>query len=286
MVSGHESFAEGRSYPVGMAEAHLAAAPRRGAELGTDGPQPSRGKTEVRLLSELDDLTEAVEVIKGVWGKTGGGLLPVELLRAYAHAGDPVLGAFQVDSGRMIGICVGFLAMPEQGDLHLHSHMTGVTPGIQHRGIGFALKVAQREWCLERGITDVRWTVDPLLAANAWFNIGKLGGTAHSYLPQFYGDMDDDLNRGEQTDRLEMSWAVGSPRVAAILGGQSLNGDSAKAERTVGIPADYYGLRKTDPEEAARQRASVRSQLMEAFDDGLEISGYTRETGYQLTRRV
>lgn len=268
-----------------MAEAHLAAAPREVAELGDDGVQPSSGKTEVRLLSELDDLNEAVEVIKGVWGATGGGLLPVELLRAYAHAGDPVLGAFQVDTGRMIGICVGFLAMPEQGDLHLHSHMTGVTPGIQHRGIGFALKCAQRDWCLERGISDVRWTVDPLLAANAWFNVSKLGGTAHSYLPRFYGEMDDDLNRGEQTDRLEMSWQVDSPRVAATLAGQSPNGDSPKVERTVPIPVDYYSLRKSDPEEASRQRAAVRSQLMEAFDAGLEISGYNRESGYQLTAR-
>lgn len=268
-----------------MAEAHLAAAPLAGEKSDTDGPLPSHGKTEVRVLRELGDLNEAVEVIKGVWGKTGGGLLPVELLRAYAHAGDPVLGAFQVDSGRMIGICVGFLALPEPGDLHLHSHMTGVTPGIQHRGIGFALKSSQRDWCLERGISEVRWTVDPLLASNAWFNVVKLGGTAHAYLPRFYGDMDDDLNRGEQTDRLEMSWRVDSPRVGAIFSGQGANGDSPKVERTVAIPPDYYALRKADPEEAARHRARVRTQLTEAFDDGLEISGYTRETGYQLTRR-
>ena len=269
-----------------MAETDLAATPVKGDEGQKPIPEPSSGKTEVRELFDLDDLNEAVEVIKGVWGKQGGGLLPVELLRAYAHAGDPVLGAFQVDTGKMIGICVGFLALPVAGDLHLHSHMTGVTPGIQHRGVGFALKCAQREWCLERGIGDVRWTVDPLLAANAWFNIVKLGGTAHSYLPQFYGDMDDDLNRGEQTDRLELSWAVDSPRVAAILSGQSLNGDSPKVERTVAIPSDYYGLRRSDPEEALRQRVAVRSQLTDAFEAGLEISGYSRESGYQLTRRA
>jgi len=269
-----------------MAEARIAAAPRQGAKLGGAGPQPSPGKTEVRLLSELDDLSEAVDVIKGVWGSSGGGLLPVELLRAYAHAGDPVLGACQVDTGKMIGICVGFLAAPVAGDLHLHSHMTGVLPGIQHRGIGFALKSAQRDWCLERDIPEVRWTVDPLLAANAWFNISKLGGTAHSYLPRFYGEMDDDLNRGEETDRLEMSWRVNSSRVAAILSGPAANGGSPKPERTVAIPADYHALRKADPDEASRQRAAVRSQLLEAFNSGLEISGYSRESGYQLTRRA
>lgn len=268
-----------------MAEAELATTPVGGASRPSDGAEPSTGKTEVRQLRELGELNEAVEVIKAVWGNSGGALLPVELLRAYAHAGDPVLGAFQVDSGRMIGICVGFLALPERDDLHLHSHMTGVVPGIQHRGVGFSLKSAQRDWCLERGIGDVRWTVDPLLAANAWFNIVKLGGTAHSYLPLFYGDMDDDLNRGEETDRLEMTWRVDSPRVAAVLSGQAPNGDSPKPELTVAIPADYHELRKADPQEAARQRAEVRRQLIDAFDAGLEITGFTRETGYQLTRR-
>ena len=269
-----------------MAEAEVVTTPVGGSTSTEEGNQPSAGKVEVRLLSDLEDLNEAVEVIMAVWGKTGGGLLPVELLRAYAHAGDPVLGAFQVDSGKMIGICVGFLAAPVAGDLHLHSHMTGVVPGGQHRGVGFALKCAQRDWCLEREIVEVRWTVDPVLAANAWFNVVKLGGTAHSYLPLFYGDMDDDLNRGEQTDRLEMTWRVDSPRVAAILAGRSPNGDAPKVERTVAIPADYHALRKSDPDEAAKQRIAVRSQLTDAFDSGLEISGFTRETGYQLTRRT
>ena len=268
-----------------MAEAELATTPAQGAKRQNAGSETSTGKVEVRELRELADLNEAVEVIKAVWGNAGGALLPVELLRAYAHAGDPVLGAFQVDTGKMIGICVGFVALPVRDDLHLHSHITGVVPGIQHRGVGFALKSAQRDWCLERGIGDVRWTVDPLLAANAWFNIVKLGGTAHSYLPRFYGDMEDDLNRGEETDRLEMTWRVDSPRVAAVLSGQAANGHSPKPELTVAIPADYYGLRASDPDEAAHQRAEVRRQLTEAFDDGLEISGFTRESGYQLTRR-
>lgn len=269
-----------------MAEGNTVAVSKTDAGRPENGVPAEGGKVEVRRLSALDDLREAVDVIKAVWGSSGGGLLPVELLRAYAHAGDPVLGAFQVDSGRMIGICVGFLAAPTADDLHLHSHMTGVVPGIQHRGVGFALKSAQRDWCLERGIGDVRWTVDPLLAANAWFNIGKLGGTAHSYLPLFYGEMDDDLNRGEETDRLELTWRVDSDRVAAALSGRAPNGSSPAPELTVAIPSDYFGLRAADPEEANRVRAEVRKQLTEAFDAGLEITGFTRETGYLLTKRA
>ena len=261
----------------------MVATPARGVDRGNTGS--TDGKVEVRRLSDLEDLNEAVAVIKAVWGKSGGGLLPVELLRAYAHAGDPVLGAFQVDSGKMIGICVGFLAAQSKGDLHLHSHMTGVVPGIQHRGVGFALKSAQRDWCLERGIGEVRWTVDPLLAANAWFNVAKLGGTAHTYLTRFYGAMDDELNRGEETDRLEKTWRVDSDRVASLLNGGSANGQTPRIERTVAIPADYYALRASDPDEAGRVRLEVRQQLTDAFEAGLEITGFSRDGGYQLTAR-
>jgi predicted GNAT superfamily acetyltransferase len=244
---------------------------------------PPTARPQVRLLTELNEFEDAVEVIARVWGRSGGALLPVELLRAYAHAGDPVIGAYEPSSDELIGICLGFLAAPDANDVHLHSHMTGVVPGTQHRGIGVALKSRQRDWCLERGITDVRWTVDPILAANAWFNIQKLGATAHTYLPEFYGEMADDLNRGEVTDRLEMTWAVNSDRVAAALSGNSPNGRAP--ERTVPIPSDYRQIRQNDPELAAKLRLEVRNGLMSAFDDGLEISGFSRERGYLLSPR-
>ncbi len=130
--------------------------------------------------------------------------------------------------------------------------MTGVVPGVQHRGVGVALKSLQRQWCLDRQIPDIRWTVDPMLAPNAWFNLVKLGATSHTFLPQFYGEMSDDLNRGEVTDRLEMTWHVESARVEAALAGQSPNGRAV--ERVVPIPVDYRGLRQADPALAAKLR--------------------------------
>ena len=58
---------------------------------------------------------------------------------------------------------------------HLHSHMLATVPEWQSRGVGFALKLAQRAAALDAGFDDVRWTYDPLLARNAWFNLTKLG---------------------------------------------------------------------------------------------------------------
>lgn len=280
MVMPNQSRAGAASYGLCMAKAEA------GAATGTLAARPatsSGGALKVRLLTELEEFPKAVEVTARVWGREGGNLLPAELLRAYAHAGSPVIGAYLPDSDDMIGVCIGFLAAAQPDDLHLHSHMTGVVPGIQHRGVGYALKTHQREWCLERGIHDIRWTVDPLLASNAWFNIVKLGATAHTLLPQFYGEMTDDLNRGEVTDRLEMNWTVDSDRVAATLAGRER--PAPKPARTVNIPTDYRSVKQADPALAAKLRLRVRDELLSAFDDGLEISGFTREGDYLLTPR-
>lgn len=235
------------------------------------------------MLEDLQDFVTAVDVTAAVWGREGGNLLPAELLRAYSHAGDPVIGAYSADTNEMIGVCIGFLASAELDDLHLHSHMTGVIPGVQHRGVGFAMKCLQRQWCLDRRIPDIRWTVDPMLAPNAWFNVVKLGATSHTLLPQFYGEMTDDLNRGELTDRLEMNWRVESERVEAALAGQAPNGRAV--ERVISIPSDYRSLRRDDPQLAGKLRLQVREELTSAFSAGLEITGFDRDRGYLLSPR-
>ena len=73
------------------------------------------------------------------------------------------MGAFA--GTRMVGASAGFFSAPP--DPALHSHITGVAPGGQHRGIGFALKLHQRAWALARAVPVIVWTFDPLVARNA-----------------------------------------------------------------------------------------------------------------------
>ena len=49
-------------------------------------------------------------------------------------------------------------------------------------------------WALERGLSEVTWTFDPLVRRNAWFNIEVLGGHITEYVPNFYGTMSDSIN--------------------------------------------------------------------------------------------
>ena len=69
----------------------------------------------------------------------------------------------------------------------MHSHMVAAVPDRRHAGVGYALKLAQRASTLEQGIEMMRWTFDPMVARNAWFNLGKLGALADRFDPDFYG---------------------------------------------------------------------------------------------------
>lgn len=245
-------------------------------------------EVSIRALDDLSDLRAASALVAEVWGDVPGALAPVGLLRAYARFGNPVLGAFHSDA--LCGVSIGFLA--SAGGVHLHSHVTGVLPSHQHLGIGFELKLAQRQWCLDNGIDHITWTFDPLLARNAYFNIRKLRATADMLLPDFYGSMDDDVNRGETTDRLVVRWPITSIRVErAIAGSRTEDGDGSDRSsastlppivRTVAVPGDYLLLRSTDPVEAARARSRVCDELAEGLATGLQVVDFSRRDGYHL----
>jgi predicted GNAT superfamily acetyltransferase len=171
----------------------------------------------VRELYQMDQLKAAQRLFEAVWRPAEGNPSPMtgELLRALTHAGCYVAGAFA--GSRMVGASAGFFTAPPE--LALHSHITGVAPGREHRGVGFALKVHQRAWAVARGLAAVIWTFDPLVARNAWFNLAKLGATPTGYLEDFYGPMTDAINAGMASDRLLLTWRLQDPAVAAACAG-------------------------------------------------------------------
>jgi predicted GNAT superfamily acetyltransferase len=91
--------------------------------------------------------------------------------------------------------------------------MLGVLPASRARGVGHALKLAQRARTLAHGIELVEWTFDPLQAVNAHLNVARLGAVASTYLRDAYGALDGDLHRGTPTDRLVAEWWITRPHV-------------------------------------------------------------------------
>ena len=139
----------------------------------------------------------------------------MELIRAIGHAGGYVAAAYTGE--QMIGGSLGFLARHLE-EPALHSHITGILPGVRHTGLGRTMKRHQRAWAAERGLTWVTWTFDPLVRRNAWFNLGVLGAEVHEYLVDFYGPIADSINAGDESDRLLVAWAVHDAAPAAPPG--------------------------------------------------------------------
>ena len=174
-------------------------------------------KLEIRLLTTAEEMAAVSTVFQQVWGSVTP-LVGVELLRAISHSGGYVAAA--VDSGNIVGASFGFLAR-HHGEPALHSHVTGILPGVQRAGVGRVMKNHQRAWAAEQGLAWVTWTFDPLVRRNAWFNIEVLRAEVAEYLVDFYGPMTDAVNAmhaetrgklddlfrayGEELDRQRMS---------------------------------------------------------------------------------
>ncbi|MEV6287684.1 GNAT family N-acetyltransferase [Kribbella sp. NPDC051770] len=165
---------------------------------------------QVRALTELSELDAVYHLYDSIWRPDPKNPpVTTELLRALTKAGNYVSGAY--DGTELVGACVGFFAAP--AEVSMHSHVAGVSTTARGRNIGFALKLHQRAWALERGITAISWTFDPLIRRNAYFNLVKLAAHPAEYLTNFYGGMHDSINNGDDTDRLLVRWDLDTPAV-------------------------------------------------------------------------
>lgn len=249
----------------------------------------------LRAVSGIDGAERIAAVVEALWGP---GQLPASLIRAFDFAGTVILGA--EEEGELVGVVLGFPGLDE--GLHMHSHMLGVVPRRQSRGVGYALKLGQRAACLERGIREIRWTYDPLVARNAWFNITKLGVVGIQLLRGFYGEMDDVINRGDRSDRFEVRWRLQSDRVNRRLRGDvaepaegpvllDVGGESdAPRPRETGatpqpgavirVPLDYHGMRQRDPVLGAAWRDTSAQAFEACFRSGLVASWVGRDGTY------
>ncbi|MEP7292115.1 MAG: GNAT family N-acetyltransferase [Chloroflexota bacterium] len=257
---------------------------------------------EYRILRDPAELEEIVNLEIIVWGLNPRNAVPSAILHVMALNGGLVLGAY--DDDRLIGLLI-CLTVKRGADVFLWSHMTGVHPDHQGGGIGLELKRYQRRWALDNGYRSIRWTFDPLQSKNAGFNLHQLGKdaqlTSDTYHVNFYGDMDDDINRGMPSDRIEVCWALDQPSLHHATSAKSvllLRADERgypiieesawdKDCYTAAVPADLDGLRRTDRPAVPKWRLALRDVLQSAFARGYQAVDFTQHRGlyvYHLRR--
>jgi predicted GNAT superfamily acetyltransferase len=176
----------------------------------------------IQPLLKLDEMRPAVELQRIYWGVDAESVVAGHMLYSIVNAGGHVLGAF--DGERLIGVLIGLVALnpdtsrPLAERLHIASKRMVVLPEYRSHGVGFRLKLAQRQEAIRQGIGLVTWTFDPLLSTNAYLNIRKLRATSRRYLIDYYGNKDaGGLARLGSSDRLLVEWWVRDSAVSTVL---------------------------------------------------------------------
>lgn len=192
---------------------------------------------EIRRLQTPDEYRLVTDTEIEVWGISDySSVVAHHVLIAVDRRGGVVLGAFEKGSGKMVGFVFGFLARNSNGALYHYSHMTGVLPEYRYKGVGYLLKLKQREYVINQGLNLITWTYDPLQSPNARFNVGKLGCVVRKFYVNYYGELRDSLNAGMPTDRFEAEWWISSDLVVKKLSG---NYRTPSLEEVLGLGADF-----------------------------------------------
>ena len=264
----------------------------------------------IRDITSISEMREVEELQKHIWGIADREVFPALALVPMIELGGVLIGAFDGDC--MAGFVFGFPGYQayqpgrpagdagEHGQAILHSDMLAVRPDYRSLGLGYKLKLAQRERALANGIDTITWTFDPLQSLNAHLNFGKLGVTAERYRVNYYGETTSFLHRSG-TDRLWVTWLLSSDRVNNRIADGMTSETSALAKfppairvdekgepvssppgksgwqaLTIEIPDNINQLLKENVELAVRWRDATRTAFTEAMAAGFLVEEFHR----------
>ncbi|MBC8099740.1 MAG: hypothetical protein H7Y11_09885 [Armatimonadetes bacterium] len=274
----------------------------------------SEQQINIRALTTLDEMYDAVTLQRIYWGDDIESLVPAHMLYTITSYGGHVLAAF--DGERMIGVLIGLLGTnieeshrPAMANLLIASKRMVVLPEYRSAGVGYRLKLAQRDGAIKQGVRLVTWTFDPLRSANAYLNLRKLGGVCQTYTNDAYGTRDGNgLALFGTSDRLKIDWWVTNRRVEERLNGtrpdltlpQYLAGnatlinlaDAAQpfisptehiAEPSgslalVEIPLNFNAMINAQPPLARGWQAHIRTVMNGLMREGYTITDFVRGT--------
>ena len=251
----------------------------------------------IRDIESVSDMHQVEVLEKEIWGCEDLDVLPATMFSASRAVGGVLVGAYEKET--LVGFVYGFPGL-EEGELIHHSHMLAVKAHQRNLNLGYKLKLAQRERVLAQNIKRITWTFDPLQSLNAYFNFNKLGVVADIYKINFYGESTTSFLHQFGTDRLWVSWLIGServrqrlnnevnapalssslPRLVEVRGNEPFVCDTSKVPGeplvAIEIPSDINALQQNDPHLALRWREATREAFSAALAQGYLVQDFFR----------
>ena len=258
----------------------------------------------VRPMESIEEYRAAQEIMGQTWGRHDDDVVALPTLIATAHAGGLICGAF--DGTRLTGFSYAFVGRMD-GEHVLYSQMTAVSPADRGRGIGMRIKQYQRTWAVDKGYERIRWTFDPLMEANARFNLRYLGAIGIRYKVDFYGRSSSPLHGSLPTDRFIADWELNAPRTIALAKGEEApvlgevdenlpviyaleghpSGQPMPAAATVPdrdsepyavapIPARFLEMQREEPDAARAWRFGTREAFQQALAAGYRFVDFVK----------
>ncbi|HIV73875.1 MAG TPA: GNAT family N-acetyltransferase [Candidatus Pseudogracilibacillus intestinigallinarum] len=260
---------------------------------------------EYRPLTTMEEMALVKELDRKIWDMDP---VPEHQTITAIKNGGIMLGVFH--EGTLIGFSYSFPGF-EHGKVYLCSHMLGIDPLYQSKGIGEKMKWKQRDIAKEKGYDVMKWTYDPLETKNGKLNLTKLNAICHTYVENCYGNMTDKLNKGLPSDRFEVEWHLNSNYVAekqqievknatplnaiswneanqAVC--QPLNDVTETVEMySLHVPKDFQSLKKHDKELALEWRLKTRHLFQTLFANGytaVDIEVKEQMSTYYFVKKV
>ena len=262
----------------------------------------------IQDLQAIDEFRQVVELERAIWGYTDSSdMVGVPVFIFTVHRGATLIGAFAGE--QMVGFAYAVVGMKE-GRPMMWSHMAGVLPDFRG-GLGYRLKLAQRDRALAQGYELIEWTFDPLQAMNAHFNFTKLGGIVEEYEENFYGESTSALHKGTPTDRVVLSWRITAPHVvrrleqppafraraqevndAPVANTTAIDGEWRKTTKIdltiddrrvwIEIPTGFTEMQQRAPERALAWRMEVRQMFQHYLSKEYRVVDFLlqRERGF------
>jgi predicted GNAT superfamily acetyltransferase len=216
------------------------------------------GRLDVSTVHDPSGALAVADLFDRVWGART--MVSPEVIVACLHNG-AYASVARLD-GVVVGAAFGFVGRALEGvdGPNLHSHATGVLPTVSACGVGTAIKRHQWRWARDNGFATITWTFDPLVRRNAWFNLVTLGAEVLGYHENFYGELTDGINAGEQSDRLLVRWDV-TGRDELVSGSVI---EPSVTDVVIDTPPDIESLRTRDRSLAGEWRSRQRAEFAAA----------------------